>query len=303
MLDIPSESLFSLLTAVRTATPPPAIPIPDFPPVVWGDVLEIQGPQGSALLLYILLATCVMPASQGGWGKAAVIFDTDGTFDARRFHKMLLSRIGRAVSRSHSLSDDNTQLLAATALQNLHVFRPASSAQLAASIYNLPAYHRTHLPGAEIALVAVDSLSAFYWPDRFTAEQLRPLALPNSSTPLQHALIALQSFRVSHNPVTVLTNWALTLANNSGGRSTAPPILYKQHLPSFPSFPDSAATSHDNLLPLTHHITLNLPTIPPFYHGAPLPDPSEADRLTGYVRRSGNPELRMFVVETEPHDL
>ncbi|KAJ7492515.1 hypothetical protein FB451DRAFT_1218610 [Mycena latifolia] len=311
--EIESESLFSLLTAVRTAPPPPPSPIPALGPLNWGDVLEIQGPSasGKTQLLSLLLATCIMPPSHhethlGGWGKAAVVFDTEGTFDARQFHDLLLFRLARALSRSNASSDD-AQLLALASLRRLHVFSPASSAQLAASIYHLPAYHTAQMPDADIALVAVDSLSAYYWPDRFTAEQLRPLALPNSATPLQHVLTALQTFRLSHKPVTVLTNWGLTLADNSSGPSPAPPVFYKQHLPSFPSFPEShSRPSSDplssNNLPLTHHITLYSVPIPPFHgHGNPsFSDATEADvrrEVTGYIRRPDSSRVSRFVVD------
>jgi DNA-repair protein XRCC2 len=268
----------------------------------WGDVLEIQGPSGSgkSQLLYILLATCIIPSSHGGWGKAAVLFDTEGAFDPRKFNDMLLFRV---LSRFNASFDD-AQLFAAKALHNLHVFRPASSVQLAASVYNLPAYQRAHMPDADIALVAVDSLSAFYWPDRFTAEQLRPLGLPHSSTPLYHVLTALQSLRISHNPVTVLTNWALSLADNSNGPSGTP-IFYKQHLPSFPSFPDSAASLSHGVpsLPLTHHITLYLAPFPPFHRDTSLPDPKEASRVTGHIRRPGNSQVVRFEVDIRTNDV
>ncbi|KAJ7783907.1 hypothetical protein DFH07DRAFT_948896 [Mycena maculata] len=299
--DIPSEQIFSLLTAVRTAVPPPRrVPIPDFPLLNWGDVLEIQGPSasGKTHLLYSLLATCIMPSSHhfidlGGWGKGAVVFDTDGTFDTRQFHSLLLC----AFSRSR-ISPDDIQHLAASCLRKLHVFCPGSTAQLAASIAHLPAYHTAHIPDTDIALVAVDSLSAFYWSDRFTAEQMRPLALPNSSTPLQHVLTALQAFRVSHNPITLLTNWGLTLAENTNGM----PPMYKQHLPFFPSFP-ALPGSHNNvpsdiLLPLTHHITLHLTPIPPFHSNPSFPD--EADvrhEVAGYVRRPSSSQVDRFLVD------
>ncbi|KAJ6519935.1 hypothetical protein C8R45DRAFT_953310 [Mycena sanguinolenta] len=296
MLDaIPSESLFSLLTAARTAAPLSPIPIPNFGPLNWGDVLEIQGPSGSGKtqMLYLLLATSIMPCSLDGWGKAAVVFDTEGCFDLRNFHRVLLSRLARACARSNSSSDD-AQLLAETALHKLHVFCPASTAQLAASIYNLPAYQKTHMPDADIGLVAVDSLSAFYWPDRFTAEQLRPL-VNSGATGLQHVLTCLQKFRLSHNPVTVLTNWALTLADNSDS-SGPPPAFYKQHLPFFPSFPDSAAPNRA-FLPLTHHITLYLPNIPPYHGDTVSHSGPDVGRVTGYIRRRGRSHISMFVVD------
>ncbi|KAJ7169989.1 hypothetical protein C8R46DRAFT_220228 [Mycena filopes] len=301
MLDaIQKESLFSLLTTVRTAVPPPSTPIPALGPLHWGDVLEIQGPSasGKTRLLYSLVATCIIPSfhqsiSLGGWGKAAVVFDTDGSFDVRNFRELLLSRVA---SRSNVSSDD-ALLLAGIALRKLHLFRPASTAQLATSIRNLPAYQTAQMPDANIALVAIDSLSAFYWQDRFTTEQLRPLALPNISTPLEHVFSALQTFRISHNPVTVLTNWALTLANSSAGPSNAP--VYKQHLPRCPALPDSAvASSHssasDRLLSLTHHITLHLPLIPPDVRN---PNPTERGEVTGYMRRPGSSQVAQFVLD------
>ncbi|KAJ7487714.1 hypothetical protein B0H11DRAFT_1107765 [Mycena galericulata] len=299
-LDIHSEPLSSLLTRVRTVLPPPTIPIPDFPSLNWGDVLEIQGPSasGKSLLLYTLLATCIMPSSVlGGWGKAAVLFDTDGSFDARLFHSLLLG----AFSRSN-VSPDEAQLLATTCLHKLHVFCPASSAQLAASIVNLPAYHAARIPTGDIALVALDSLSAFYWADRFTAEQLRSLPLPNSSTPLHHVLTALQAFRLSHNPVTVLTNWGLTPAENPSGPG---PILYKQHLPCSPSFPPAQPPgSHNNIpsdiqLPLTHHITLNVTPFPPFHRNSSFPNEAGVRcEVTAYVRMPGSSQVARFLVDT-----
>ncbi|KAJ6604761.1 hypothetical protein DFH09DRAFT_1019067 [Mycena vulgaris] len=309
-MSIPSESqsLFSLLTAVRTAAPLPSTPIPALGPLNWGDVLEIQGQSGSGKtqLLYSLLVTCIMPPAHlstflGGWGKAAVVFDTEGTFDTRQFHDLLLLRLARAFSRSNA-SPDDAQLLASLSLHKLHVFRPASSAQLAASIRNLPAYHAQHMPDADIAFVAVDSLSAFYWPDRFTAEQLRPLALPNSSTPLGHVLTALHAFRLSHNPVIALTNWGLT-RDNSVGPSPALPIFYKQHLPSFPSFPDShdsPSGPSSNKLLLTHHITLHSIPLAPFHGNSFSPNPNESNvrrEITGYIRRPGNSQVGRFVVD------
>ncbi|KAF8216111.1 P-loop containing nucleoside triphosphate hydrolase protein, partial [Mycena galopus ATCC 62051] len=259
-------------------------------PLNWGDVLEIQGPSGSGKtqLVQSLLAIALMPCSFG-WGKAAVVFDTEGTFDLGNFRRVLV----RASSR-YNTSSDEAQLLVETALRNLHVFRPASTAQLAASIYNLPAYQKAHMPDADIALVAVDSLSAFYWPDRFTAEQLRRVVPNSAATALQHVLTSLQKFRLSHNSVTVLTNWALTLADNSGG---PPPNFYKQHLPSFPSFPHSAA-ANAAVLPLTHHITLYLAPIPPFHGiGSSLPRPHDADMVTGYIRRPGTSQVGRFILE------
>ncbi|KAJ7631099.1 hypothetical protein FB45DRAFT_917493 [Roridomyces roridus] len=172
-------------------------------------------------------------------------------------------------------------------LNNLHVFFPASSAQLAASIKHLPEYHKSQIADAGIGIVAVDSLSAWYWQDRFTAEQL---ALPSASTALQHVLAALQSFRVSHHPVTILTNHGLTTIENYNKPT---PVFYKQHLPSLPAAPPEGShiVPSNIILPLTHHVTLNpTPTpFPPLYCTPSLPNLGGGGgrEVVGYIRRPG----------------
>ncbi|KAJ6610107.1 hypothetical protein B0H10DRAFT_1638209, partial [Mycena sp. CBHHK59/15] len=195
----------------------------------WGDVLEIQAPSGAGKtqLLYFLLVTCIMPSPQG-WGRAAVVFDTDGTFDSCRLRDLLVLRL-----QALSATSEDTQHLAEIALHRVHLFRPVSSAQLAASLFHLPVYHTAQMPNAEMGLVVVDSMSAFYWPDRFIAEHWHQ---PHTSytAPLQHTLTGLQNFRVSHSPVTILTNWGLLLADTNHQPTTSP-LFYKQHLQPFPS--------------------------------------------------------------------
>ncbi|KAJ7225414.1 hypothetical protein GGX14DRAFT_638571 [Mycena pura] len=310
---IPSESLFSFLTTVRTAALPPD-PALQLGPLCWGDVFEIQGSSGSgkSQLVYAMLATCIMPLSHnsaalGGWGKAAVLFDTDGTFDARQFRENFLLHLVRAFSRSNAFPDDAQLLaIAAEALQRLHVIRPASSAQLAASIHHLPVYHKKHMADADIALVAVDSLSAFYWPDRFAAEQPHTHSIPNNSTPLHHVLTALQAFRISHRPITILTNWGLALANTAES-SVDPLTAYKQHLPSFPSFPPITATHNlpfdmpSSILPLTHHITLFLAPIPPFHGDASFINRGQGE-VIGYIRKPGSSQVVRFAVDILSND-
>ena len=55
--------------------------------------------------------------------------------------------------------------LATQCLESLHIFRPTSSLQLAITLIHLPRYHATdsRLRDKEIGLLAIDSLSAFYW--------------------------------------------------------------------------------------------------------------------------------------------
>ncbi|TFK57162.1 hypothetical protein OE88DRAFT_1596740, partial [Heliocybe sulcata] len=220
-----------------------------------GDVIEVQGAAGTGKthIVYHLLATCLLPVRYsgvelGGWGKAAVVLDTENSFDILRFRQLILSRVLHILSTRTSGSVSlNEMTLTTTAqcitdqcLQNLHLFTPSSSLQLAATLLHLPAYHAAHMPDSEIGLIAIDSLSSFYWVDRYTAEKARTAAgtssrsaLPSVSVknPLTCVLSALQRIRLSHGPVIVYTNWGLTHVPNPDGN---PPhqqgSFYKQHL-------------------------------------------------------------------------
>ena len=232
-------------------------------------MIEIQGPasSGKTHLLYHLLLSVLVPSQRPEI--AVVVYDTDAAFDIQRFRHLLLSRISRLPS-----STLDPHECVQRALARLHLFRPTSFAQLAASIANLPAYHSSHMPNQEIAVLAIDSISAFYWADRFAAEQLRDPASTKDKTALHHVLDAIQSVQRSHRPLAILTNWAL----NSGPSRSDP--LYRQHLHPFPVIEDdipdlgakvSSNTDHSSSSPfrLAHHISLSSPSFDPF-PAAPL---------------------------------
>ncbi|KAF8547124.1 hypothetical protein OG21DRAFT_1607520 [Imleria badia] len=276
-MDIHAESLANLLASVRQHTQ--GSPIPALPMLNRGDAIEIQGPasSGKTHLLYHILLSFLVPVSPSPHAEiAAVVYDTDAAFDIQRFRHLLLSRISRLPSTTL-----HPQECVRRALARLHLFRPTSLVQLAASIANLPAYHSAHMPNQEIAVLAIDSISTFYWADRFSAEQLRNIAsAKDKGVPmvlsLHHVLDAVQIVRRSHRPLAVLTNWAL---NSAPSRSES---LYKQHLHPFPVIEDgipdlgakvSGNTDHSSSSPfrLTHHITLSSPSSDPF-PAAPLDD-------------------------------
>lgn len=230
---------------------------PVLPALHRGDVIEIQGPAASGkthLLYHILLSFLVSPDADAEEQIAAVVYDTDTSFDIQRFRHLLLSRISRLPSRTLDPHESVRRSLA-----RLHVFRPTSLTQLAASIANLPAHHSSHMLNQEIAVLAIDSISSFYWPDRFSAEQLRNFAPEKAKAPpLHHVCSAIQSVRRSHAPLVVLTNWALHSAP-SHSRS-----LYTQHLHPFPALEDAiaglGATVFSSPFRLTHHIALSSPS-------------------------------------------
>ncbi|KAI0051722.1 hypothetical protein FA95DRAFT_1455808, partial [Auriscalpium vulgare] len=240
-----------------------------------GDLVEIQGPpsSGKTHLLCHLVGTCVLPTSVGGWNKAAILFDVDGTLDVVRIRHLLHTRILRA--RPPTTDDDRnagqSSKLLSQALRNFRIFRPSSSLQLAATLSNLQTYHAEDMPSSELALLAIDSMSAFYWTDRFAAEDRRapPPGISKSSTPssaqnaLHVILEALQRIRTSHGPVIALTNWGLSPQHSHGAAAGLP--AYKRHLHPFPTLiapntPDPSPRL-DIYPPLTHHITLYPPSV------------------------------------------
>ncbi|KII93541.1 hypothetical protein PLICRDRAFT_49578 [Plicaturopsis crispa FD-325 SS-3] len=339
MLDeIHSESLQKVLSSVAFETSPPGCTgIPGLDAHFFssvprhassqsslnrGDVIEIQGPAscGKTHLLYQMIVNCTLPHPQGGWNKAVIVFDTDSTFDVRRLHELFVSRITRVTAEYNDpTAMASTEVLASEALARVHIFRPTSSSQLAASLLHLPVYQGIHLPEAEVGLLAIDSMSAFYWPDRFTVEQLRSLAEPGRSlavtSPLQHVLDALQKYRILYSPVTVLTNWGLNPLTGAASSSNIP-LNYKQHLHPFPVLsppstdgaPEQATARGRPVvaLPLTHHITLPFSAIPPFTPDISLAEAEEQEskyrkeiiekgEVVGYARSSGSLRVGRFV--------
>ena len=159
------------------------------------------------------------------------------------------------------------------ALRNVHIFRPKSSSQLAAGIANLSSYHAFNLPTSEIALLAVDSASSFYWLDRLAAERhtsphLMNPATTTSNNPLQTILTALRSFHRSHYPVILILNWVPSPISAAGNLPAVQ--LYKQHLPSSSTLVNrtSLFPDHSRAMQLTHQITLNLTHVVPSSHNA-----------------------------------
>ncbi|KAI0684040.1 hypothetical protein BC835DRAFT_1422664 [Cytidiella melzeri] len=275
-----------------------------------GDVIEVQGApaSGKTHLVYQTVISCTLPVHSGpacrkGWGKSAVVFDSDGTFDVSRLKTLLATQISSTpYGEGEPVNKDE---LVASCLSRLHVVRPTSSIQLAATILNLANSHATESQflDQEVGLVAIDSLSSFYWQDRFTTEQF--LAGPsghNAKNPLQHVITALESFRTSHRPVILLTNWGLhpvTKPSPDTGKPTSP--FFKQHLhplsrpPLVAPWNESSTLASDDRnvvtqphqtlasntgnrpnvdpiaqnnipvrLTLTHHITLSSPLLPQF---------------------------------------
>ncbi|PPQ89408.1 hypothetical protein CVT25_002226 [Psilocybe cyanescens] len=226
LLEIQSESLQTLLTVVqqKTANLAGATAIRSLdlylstgspsgyqesvqkPP---GNAIVIRGPPGSGKthLLYFLLATCVLPVNHlscyiGGWNKAAFIMDLDGHFHMSRFHDILVDRL-RQILPAPSISS-----LVDQCLKIVHVFRPTSSAQLAVTLKHLAKYHTQNLSSFELGMIAVHSIDASHWLERFKAEQLRSSS-STANTPFESIYSDLRKLRISYGLTTVVTHWGL----------------------------------------------------------------------------------------------
>ncbi|XP_006454425.1 hypothetical protein AGABI2DRAFT_114184 [Agaricus bisporus var. bisporus H97] len=305
--DIPAQSLSQLSTSLLRDWPTrvPALDILlDHNSCKRGDLIEVQGPaaSGKSHLLYCMLINCVLPSlhSQsklGGWGKVAILLDTDHKFNALRFAQLLRSRLRCLLPPDHPDND----AIVTKALGLLHVFQPSSSHQLAATIQHLPMYLATELPEEDLGVLAVDSISAFYWPDRYVHEQLRPgdSNRPPTRSPnlLSHVFTSISTFTQSHGPLVLLSSWDLN------SRST---LHRRQPLEKSAVIPLTDAGQHiQHQLPVTCRINLyclgveNSPELGNDTTAKPL----TISTLSGIARASGNSTAKQFTLRVTDDDI
>ncbi|TFK41049.1 hypothetical protein BDQ12DRAFT_420887 [Crucibulum laeve] len=230
----------------------------------------------------------------------------DRAFDIRRFNRILCAQLmGLLGVSEHS----EVTTLARECIKLLHVFHPGSSLHLASTIFHIPRYLALHFPQNELGLISVDSVSAFYWSDRFKTEQLRAAySRPSSpSSPLQYVTEALQSLRIALRPVIAISNWGL-LPSSHQLTPSSDVVIYKQHLTPFPIFStnpirDSIQTSISDdtaNLPVKYHVTFSrvrgLPTFVGAQDMSAKPAVSEQDRMSFkcIVRACGNDTMKSF---------
>ncbi|KAG9081532.1 hypothetical protein FRC06_005516 [Ceratobasidium sp. 370] len=269
-----------------------------------GDVIEIQGPaaSGKTHLLYFWAMTCILPYQAyiktedsgnvsevllGGRNKSVVVCDCDARWSLLRLHtiisRYIRERLAIAASGSQVTADikgpdaasaPTVPELVSESLKRVHVFRPTSTLSLATTLMAIPAYHKSQMPNETIGMLMIDSISSFYWSDRWAAEQLEkasqtPIDLPpapdaqplrSDANPLRHVLNVVLQLRRSLGMVTFFTNWGLTPLES---RLPSSITYFRQHLRApYPSpFDEEAPRS---TFPLMHHITIPQQSLPPF---------------------------------------
>lgn len=137
---------------------------------------------GNTHLLYHLSALAVLPQAMGGKQACVVIIDTDNKLSVSRLlaqMKLLLNRHHLATS-TEPAPDEMFHNEALQAIKHVHIFRPQSLASTIATIDSLPVHlfnqNRHYSFDREVAFIAVDSISAFYWQDRAETEDATFLA-------------------------------------------------------------------------------------------------------------------------------
>ncbi|KAH9836029.1 Rad51 family DNA repair protein [Teratosphaeria destructans] len=170
---------------------------------------------GKTHLLYHMLAHAVLPTTLPGKQACAVVLDTDGHFNIPRLAQQLQHLCSR---RTHpAQSHDET---VHSALRHIHLFRPQSLASTIATLASLPTYlfdeTRRRSFDRPLALIALDSASAFYWPTRAEEEAAalfaattpgaaRPTSLPTWT----HLSAALKDASTAFSCPIILTSWNL----------------------------------------------------------------------------------------------
>ncbi|KAI9805614.1 MAG: hypothetical protein M1833_005106 [Piccolia ochrophora] len=201
-------------------------------------VLQISGPSctGKTHLVYYILALTVLPSRfrsvslPSTKDATAVILDTDSRFCIARLKQCMASYITQHApgpippASTEDFDSYNTDLdhTLRTALMQIHVFRPQSSAALLATLEQLESYLFSATPSHRCAarplgLVAVDSASAFYWPDKLSAEDDTATALGTAGPPATSSFVkthqtivsGLRSLRLRFGCVVVVSSWIL----------------------------------------------------------------------------------------------
>ena len=230
------EALDSILEAVRyPETRPAAVQDQWSSPGPDGD---LEGPQdrshpkpatvhltsvtsaaGKTHLSYYLAAVTVLPTNYGGKDASVVWIDTTLSFSAIRLHEIALHCLDH---RTVDISPIEKKNVVKRALSAIHVFRPQSSSQLLATLQHLPTYLlNTTNPRSRnrrLALVVIDSIDAFHWPDLFQSE-LDRLESPHTPAASLHSA-ASTTQQISSQLGAIQTRFACTVLYTS---SSSPP--------------------------------------------------------------------------------
>jgi hypothetical protein len=199
--ELPSNAFFAHSTN-RSKRPSPVV-----------EVSSSLSASGKSQLLYYLIAHAILPRSFGdspigGREAAVVLIDADDRFDAGALRIVAQGIVRQAQSLSdtgvHTTqgpSDDELETIVRSALQHVHVFRPQSSSALLATLCTLDTYlfnlSRHNSASRPLQMIAIDSVTAFFWQDRLRDEVARTEDIGRPRTEIDQEREQKQSFYLS----------------------------------------------------------------------------------------------------------
>lgn len=255
-----------------------------------GEIVELQGPpsSGKSQLLYFLAMTAILPHDMiipngaegikvglGGKGQLVVWLDCTGRFQVQRvatmLHAHLVGQIGEDINL---LASGGVEDIVRQCLKRLIVFQPTSTLRLAATLLNLPAWHRSSGLEEEIAYVLIDGMGNFTASDAAGASERKQQSVSSPSTvpPIHHVLSSLAYVRSHLSPIIFLTTPGLQLESASYSKSSEGYPFFAPALPQpFPRIDTHPSTTHLTLDPEDHLLppllpSSNSPTVSLSYH-------------------------------------
>lgn len=202
------------------------------------ELMSLAAGDGKTHLLYHLCAQAILPDHLGGKQATVAVIDANGQFNVQRLatHIQQLLR-----ERNISLSEagDSTQLdqEILSALKHVHIFRPQALDATTATLDALPQYlfdhSRHHSYDREVAFVALDPASAFYWQDRAETEDAAFIAstdAPSTNSNTQSGYFQLsRSLKAACQALccpAIITTWHVGISQSAGNavRSVRPQL-------------------------------------------------------------------------------
>ena len=133
------------------------------------DIIEINGEHstGKTLLLSQMLAKCILPNCVGtfrinGCNASAILINTDHHFQVSKLIELMTDMIETAYAETVLTNSDKIAIVR-NSLRNLCIIDCYDSEQFFLTLRTLD---DLFLSNAEVALLAVDNITAYYWQDR-----------------------------------------------------------------------------------------------------------------------------------------
>ncbi|XP_061164009.1 DNA repair protein XRCC2-like [Saccostrea echinata] len=136
------------------------------------DVIELYGPEGTGKteILLNIVAHTILPKSWksvplNGKDASVIFIDNDYKFSILRLVALMESRINMILKNldQHEHTTNDVEMLIQKCLSRLSLIRCSSSAELLVTLYSL---EQTILSNPNLAVIMIDSISAFYWIDK-----------------------------------------------------------------------------------------------------------------------------------------